>query len=78
MRGVAEITARWARLTARERLFVLGGGAIGLLLIGYAFVVLPVRERWEVLTRSIAQKERALAEMVARSEERRVGKECRL
>lgn len=69
MRLFAEVAARAARLTPRERLFLLGGGAVGLALIGYAFVVIPMRDRWEVLTRSIAQKERAVGEMTVLREE---------
>ena len=69
MRLFTEIVARMARLTARERLFLLGGVTIGLVLISYAFVILPLRDRREVLTRSIALKERALSEMMVLREE---------
>ncbi len=52
-----------ARLTSRERVFLLGGGAVSLLLVVTVAVVLPLMDRWEILRRTIGREERAIAEI---------------
>lgn len=57
------------RLTSRERVFLLGGGALSLLLVATIMLVLPLVDRWEVLRRTIAREERAIVELAVLRED---------